>query len=78
MEEGEQITSISHFEGGDWLFSGNSFGPEEDGVVVCLACMLEQFPFLAEHAGLQPGFEAWIDEDTGHWVVTEMHDDDDH
>ena len=75
MEEREPIRSILHFEDGEWLFTCDSTDDPDDGMIVCLACLYERFPAIASHAALPPGNEAWLDEDTGEWVITPIYED---
>ena len=76
MEGREPIRSICHFDDGQWLFTCESTNDPDDGVIVCLACLYESFPAIAAHAALAPGYEAWLDEDTGEWIVTPIEEED--
>ncbi len=58
MERREPIRAIIRDEEGEWLFLCETTTDSKDGQIVCLACLVETFPFVVEHANLQPGYEA--------------------
>lgn len=76
MDDGEPICSVIHFGDGDWLITGKTFGNEDDGMVVCFACLYERHPSIAKHASLKPGFEASLEDGDDTWVITPVQEND--
>jgi hypothetical protein len=60
FEDDRPILLVSHDEEGDWQFLDGSDAPRvEDGVIVCLAQILERDPTVAELSDLPMGWIAW-------------------
>ena len=69
MDKSEPIRAIVHCEDGDWMFLCDTTQDPSDGQIVCLGCLMEAFPFIAEHAALPLGFEAVRTGEGTTWVT---------
>ena len=69
MEKQEPIRAILRDEDGEWQFLCETTTDPKDGQIACLACMVESFPFIVEHANLQVGYEAVRASDQEPWQV---------
>ena len=70
---GEQpIIEVLHWEDGDWQFMCNTTENPEDGMVICMGCLFEKFPWVERFKNLGPGFRSYLDEESNEWYVEEI------
>ena len=66
---------VTHDRNGDWQFLDGSDEPLGEPVLVCMGCVFEHDPTLAEIAKLPRGWSAWRDEHGGPWERWEREQD---
>ncbi len=59
VKNGYPILTIAHDFDDDWQFLCGTPLEESEMSVVCLGCMLQQHPYIAEFANLPVGWIAW-------------------
>lgn len=68
---GEQpIIEVLHWEDGGWQFMCNSTEDSIDGLVVCMACLHDKFPWISLFKDLACNHSAYLDGDS--WQVEEI------
>lgn len=67
VEGSRPILEVYHDEDGDWQFVCGTTAAAEDGRLVCLGCMLEHEPALAQLADLPRGWMARRDHSQAPW-----------
>ena len=72
MNEGHPIVEVLHWEDGDWQFMCNTTDDAEDGMVVCMGCLYEKFPWVSAFKDLKRGFLSFFDEEENRWITAEI------
>lgn len=66
------IVEVLHWDDGDWQFMCNTTDNADDGMVVCMGCLFEKFPWISKFQDLKPGFVAFLNEESGEWLTEEI------
>jgi hypothetical protein len=70
---GEQpIIEVLHWEDGDWQFMCNTTDDPSDGMVICMGCIFEKFPWIARFKNLNPGYLSFFENETNQWHVEKI------
>ena len=67
VNNGHPILTIAHDFDDDWQFLCGTPLEESEMSVVCLGCMFQQHPYIAEFANLPVGWIAWRDNIDDAW-----------
>lgn len=67
VRNGYPILTIAHDNDGDWQFLCGTPLEESDMSVVCLGCMYEMHPFIAQFWNLPRGWIAWRENLDDEW-----------
>jgi len=70
MEEGYPILAVLHDKEGTWQILCDTTEDPDDGMIVCLGCLFEKFPFIGEFANLEPGHEASRESEDVEWEIS--------
>ncbi|WP_231591637.1 hypothetical protein [Cellvibrio sp. pealriver] len=70
---GEQpIVEVLHWDCGDWQFMCNTTDNANDGLVICMGCIFEKFPWIARFKELKPGYHSFYDVKSDEWRTQEI------
>lgn len=70
---GEQpIVEALHWDDGGWQFMCNTTTDAESGMVVCIGCIFEKFPWISRFKELKPGYLSFYEIETGAWRTQEI------
>lgn len=70
---GEQpIVEVLHWDDGDWQFMCNTTENPDDGLVVCMGCLFEKYPWISRFKSLKPGCISYLDRESNEWITEEL------
>lgn len=72
MHENHSVNLVAHDKEGDWQFLCGTTNDSKDCMVVCLGCLYEKFPDLANLKDLEPGWQAYRESENDEWVIEHM------
>ena len=72
MNGSKPIVEVLHWEDGDWQFMCNTTNNSADGMLVCMGCVFEQFPWIKKFKDLKAGHLSFFDEELNDWVVEKI------
>lgn len=72
MSGQQPIVEVIHWEDGDWQFMCNTTENPDDGMVICMGCLFERFPWIERFKSLNRGFRAYLDEVPNEWLIEKI------
>ena len=67
------IVEVLHWQDGGWQFMCNSTDDaDKDGVVVCMGCLFQKYPWISNFKGLKKGYMAYFDNQSNLWQVEKI------
>ena len=76
MDGSQPVTAILHDEENDWQVLCGTTNNPDDGMIVCMGCLYDKFPFLDKFTKLKAGWEAYRDDEKSEWEIGEIEWDD--
>ncbi|WP_133180191.1 hypothetical protein [Shewanella decolorationis] len=72
MNGDRPIVEVLHWDDGGWQFMCNSTNDSDDGMVICMGCIFEKFPWISRFKGLKSGYLSFYEIESGEWVIQEI------
>jgi len=63
------ICTIAHDHEGDWQFLCGETDDPDDMSIVCMGCMFEMHPMIAQFHDLPAGWLAWRNDEEDKWTL---------
>jgi len=71
-DKSKPIVQVTHYEDDEWQFMCNTTDNPDDGMVVCMGCIFQKFPEIAELAKLPLGFDAYREDVSQPWDIEKL------
>ena len=66
------IKAVLLDEENEWQILCDTTRDPEDGMLVCMGCLFNKYPFLAKFADLKPDYEAFRENESSDWEISKI------
>lgn len=70
MDQGYPVLQVYHDEEGTWQVLCGTTNDSDDGMVMCLGCVYQKFPLIAQFSNLPKGYDAYRESEADEWEVS--------